>query len=380
MRAFALFALLLLCACDGLQTTVKQPEGMVCDRIKAAGTKLGEALAAASAGDCIIANEGTWVGSFVVPSDVSLAASEGERVVLRGDGTPSPVLTVKGGARTSVRNVVVDTSAGGGIAIDPGPANLVGVSIGGAGKNALTATCTRGECAGENVLEDSEVSASASGVVVSGALLRIERGRIAAMAGNGLSDGSGVVAFDGAQLTMNGVTVEDNQAAGVLIDGASTRAALTDCVIRNNRRGVWVQRATDGGVAITGGELSGNALVGLGARESAGLTVTGVTVQDTKAVRVQLDLNTAEDIGDGVGLFSGVREVTLEGVVSRRNARAQILADQSGADIRVRSGEVSGGLYRVVVQRTSQVIDVASTVVDSPGRDLGVEASPQSVP
>ena len=273
---------------------------MTCDRIKAASKTLSDTLAAASPGDCVIAAEGTWVGSFIVPKDVTLAASEGEKVVLKGDGSTNPVLMVKGGARSSVRNVTIDTSGGSGIVIDPGPASLIGVTIGGAHKSALTASCTRGGCEGETVVEDCTFTQSATGLIISGARVRIERGRITQMGGAGLSDGSGVVAFGGAQLTMNGVTVEDNQAVGVLIDGAATHAGLTDCAVKNNRgRGVWIQGATDGGVQVTGGEVTGNALVGLGARDSAGLTFSGVTVQDTKPVRVAIDLSRYEDVGDG---------------------------------------------------------------------------------
>lgn len=381
MRLILPTALLVLSACDGLTTGVKAPQGLVCDRIKAVGQDLSAALGAAQAGDCIIAPEGTWVGSFVVPSDVSLAASEGDRVVLKGTSGDAPVLRVVGGARTNVRNVIVQTSGGGGIAIDPGPANLVGVSITGASADALTASCTRGDCSGENVLEDSELTDSASGVVVQRATLRIERGRIAGMSGTGLADGSGVVAFDGAQLAMNGVLVEGNQTIGVLVDGAQTRATLTDCTVRNNNgRGVWIQRVTDGGVTVSGGEVSGNALVGVGAREAAGLTVSGTQVLSTRAVRVQVDLSTQEDVGDGVGLFTGVRDAVVENVVSTGNARAQILADGIGAQVAVRSPTVSGGLYRVVSQRSTFTLEAPSGLFDNPGRPLHVEAAAQSVP
>lgn len=381
LRALVPISVLALMSCDGLYTGVKKPEGLVCERIKAAGKGLTEALAASMPGDCVIAAEGTWTGSFVVPVDVSLAASEGERVVLKGDGSANPVLTVMGGSRSSVRNVEIDTAGGGGIVIDPGPANLFGVSIAGARKTALVASCMRGACAGETVIQDSQLSKSATGVIISGAKVRIEGGRIAQMAGTGLSDGSGVVAFGGAHLTMNGVTVEGNQAVGVLVDGTSTHAALRNCIVKNNLgRGVWIQQATDGGVSVTGGEVTGNALVGLGARDSAGLTFSGVTVQDTKAVRVAIDLGNFEDVGDGIGLFTGVTDVKMESVVSRRNARAQILVDEIGKAIRMGTPDVSGGLFRVVVQRTSAMVDVPPAVLDTPGRLLTVENSAQSVP
>lgn len=374
-------ALLMLSACDGLTTGVKAPQGLVCERIKAAGQNLSDALSAASPGDCIIAPEGTWTGSFVVPSDVSLAASEGERVVLRGDGSANPVLRVLGGSRTNVRNVIVESSAGGGIAIDPGPANLVGVSISGTSKDALSASCTRVECSGENVVQDTSITGSATGVTVSRATLRIENSRVAAMAGTGLADGSGIVAFNGANLTLNNVTVEDNQTIGVLIDGAATRATLTDCTVRNNgSRGVWIQKVSTGSVTITGGVVSGNSLVGIGARDTANLSIANTQVLDTRAVRVQVDLSTREDIGDGIGLFSGVSSALVDNVLGQGNARAQILADGFGASVTVRAPNVSGGLYRIVSQRSTYSLDVPTGVVDNPGRELFVEATAQNVP
>jgi hypothetical protein len=372
-------ALLVLAACDGLTTGVKAPQGLTCVRIKAAAPdKLTEALAAAGDGDCVIAPEGTWVGSFTVPSNVSLAASEGERVVLRGDGSDNPVLRVMGGERTSVRNVVIDTSGGGGIAIDPGPAALIGVSISGTSKNALTATCTREDCPGESSLEGSELTAAAAGVKVSKVALRIENSRIANIQGTALGDGNGVVAFDGAKLTMKSVQVENNGAIGVLVDGYTTSAALTDCTVAGNgSRGVWIQRATQGSVSITGGEVTNNALVGIGARDSANLSIVGTQIRSTRSVRVQVDLSTREDVGDGIGLFSGVHDAVIENVLSRDNARAQLLADGIGAKVSVRTPDVSGGLYRVVSQRSIFTLEAPPAVVDNPGKDLYVEASAQ---
>jgi hypothetical protein len=381
VRTLLPIAVFCLASCTGLYTPVK-PAGLVCDRIKAAGSKLSEALASASPGDCVIAAGGTWVGSFIVPIDVSLAASEGEKVILKGDGSAKPVLSVLGGTRSSVRNIQIETSGGGGIVIDPGPASLFGVGITGAAQAALTASCMRGGCEGETVVQDTQLTKCATGLIVkAGARVRVEGGRVAQMGGTGLTDGSGVIAFGGARLTMNGVTVEDNQAVGVLLDGTSTAAALSNCLVKNNGgRGVWIQRATDGGVSVTGGEVTGNGLVGIGARDSNGLTISGVTVQDTRSRRVAIDLATFEEVGDGIGLFTGMKDVTLENIVSRRNARAQILADEIGGSIRVGTPDVSGGLFRVVVQRTSQPVDVAPQVLDMPGRLLTVDNRAQSVP
>jgi nitrous oxidase accessory protein NosD len=218
-------------------------------------------------------------------------------------------------------------------------------------------------------------------VVIARSTVRIENSRIADMAGTGLTDGSGVVAFDGAKLTMQGVTVEGNQAIGVLIDGEQTSVTLADCTVKNNgSRGIWIQRATQGGVKIERGLVSGNSLVGIGARDSASLTILGTEVLDTKAVRVQVDLSTREDVGDGIGLFSGVHDTLVENVISRGNARAQVLADGFGERVVVRAPDVSGGLYRLVSQRSSFAVDAPSELIDNPGRALYVEATAQSVP
>ena len=52
----------------------------------------------------------------------------------------------------------------------------------------------------------------------------------------------------------------------------------------------------------------------------------------------------------------------------------------TGPSVRLGTPDVSGGLFRVVVQRTSAMVDVAATLVDVPGRLLTVENSKQSVP
>jgi hypothetical protein len=191
----------------------------------------------------------------------------------------------------------------------------------------------------------------------------------------------GVVAFDGAQLTMKTVLVEDNQAIGVLVDGTATTASITDCTVKNNAsRGIWVQHATQGSVSISGGEVSGNALVGIGARDTQNLTITGTQVLSTRAVKVQVDLATKEDVGDGIGLFAGVSNAVVDSVLSMGNARAQILADGIGSQVSVRTPNVSGGLYRVVSQRSTYTLDAPTAVVDNPGKDLYVEATAQTVP
>ncbi len=358
------------------QGSAPVPQGLMCDRIIVASTSLGEALARATAGDCVILPEGTYSGSFVLPENVSLAASAGSDVTLTGG---DPVLTIKGGRRSTLQGVRIVATGASGVAIEPGPASLIGVKVTQAQRSALVASCTN-DCADREVLlTDCELTQSAVGLRVSGAKVRLERGRVAEGVGKSLSLGSGVVASDGASVTLTGVVIEQNENVGVLLDGAATRATLDGCTIRNNAgRGVWAQgQVADAGettVTVTGGEVSGNALVGIGARDTSGLLIRQASVLATRAVPVAIDFNRSENVGDGIGLFTGTRGSTIEGVVLSDNARAQLLADGSGANVAV-AGTMSGGRFRVVVQRESAPVQVEQRLVDAPGAELTVKSA-----
>ncbi len=372
-------SLLFLAACGPLTPpTPVLPQGLACEHILIPPVSLSETLATAVPGDCVILPSGTYSGTFVLPEDVSLAAADRATVILT-DG--DPVLTVRGGTRSVVQGLRIVAGAGGGIAIEPGPARLIGVAVSQSKKNALTATCTQSDCAErEVVLTDCELTQSAVGLRARGARVRIEGGRIAEHAGKSLSAGSGVVASQGASVTMQGVTVEGNENIGVLLDGAATRATLDACAVKNNLgRGIWAQgQAADAGVitvSVTGGEVSGNSLVGIGALESAGLLVRQVLVRDTLAVRVPIDIAHAEDVGDGIGLFSGTTNATLEDITAQGNARAQVIAHASGLNVKVLNPTMSGGRFRVVVQGASAPLQVESRLVDDAGVELLVQAA-----
>lgn len=372
--------LLVFAACGPLtpKLPVEPPSGLNCDRVIVPPVSLQETLGVAKAGDCIVLPSGTYEGTFVLPEDVSIAASAGAMVTLTGG---DPVLTILGGARSVVQDLRIVAGEGGGIAIEPGPAQLIGVKVAQAKKEALTASCTTGDCGTREVtLTDCELTQSAVGLRVKGATVRVVGGRIAEQLGTSLSAGSGVVASGGAVVTLDNVTVEDNQNVGVLIDGAKTRATLASChVMRNQGRGLWVQGQTaDAGevtVDVNGGEFVSNALVGIGARDTVGLRINGAAVKSTSMVRVPIDISRSEEVGDGVGLFAGATAVTLQNVTLENNARAQLLADEVGANVTVASTTATGGQFRAVVQRSVNVVDVDSTLVDDAGVSLFVKAS-----
>jgi nitrous oxidase accessory protein NosD len=354
-----------------------RPEGLVCDRVAIPSSSLSDTLRLASPGDCIILPSGTYTGPFVLPADVSLAASAGAMVTLTGG---DPVLTVEGGERSLVQGLRIVAGTGSGIAIDPGPAKLIGVKVMQASTNAITSTCDRDCDTREVLMTDCELTENAVGIRLKGARVRIEGGRIADQKGRSLSSGSGLVASDGAHVTMSNVTIEGNENVGVLLDGAQTRASIDACAVKRNLgRGIWAQGQTaDAGVAtisITGGEVSGNSLVGIGARDASGLVVRQVLVKDTLAVRVPIDIARSEDVGDGIGLFSGTTNATLESVTLEGNARAQLLADAVGANVKVISPTLSGGKFRAVVQRSDQALQLDSTLVDDAGVPLLVQST-----
>ena len=377
MRALA--ACLLLSTACGLQSA-KPPAGLVCDSFTVIGDGLGEALAAAQPNECVILLGGTYAGAFELPANVSLAGANNAMPVLMGDGSGKPVLTVRGGLRSTVRGLKIDSSRGDGVAIDPGPVNLIGVTVqGDSSRAALTSTCTRGACA-PVTLEDTELVKGSTGLLVAGGIVRMVRGRVAEMGGTGLSDGSGVVASKGAHVTLESVTVEGNRQAGVLVDGEATSVTLDQTHVNANlERGIWVQNAPDGGVQITGGTISDNRLVGLGVRDSRGLRLTGVEISGTQVVEVPVGIGAKENVGDGVGLFQGARDVVLDLVRATGNGRAQILADGCGEGVRVIPSEISGGQYRVVVQRGAGALEVPPTLIDDPGRELATKSSPVPV-
>jgi hypothetical protein len=346
MRSF--IASLLLVACNPImpfQASAPAPEGLMCDRIIVPPKSLSDTLAAAKAGDCIILPSGTWSGSFVLPENVSLAASEGADVTLTGG---DPVLTIKGGKRSTVQGVRVVATGLSGVAIEPGPVSLIGVKVAQAQRNALSATCTKDCVDRDVVLTDCELTQSAVGLRVVGAKVRVERGRIAEAAGKALSAGSGVVASDGANVSLKSVAIEQNENIGVLLDGAADArepsTAAPFAATAAAACGAQGQTAPEGEatVTVTGGEVSGNSLIGIGARESSGLVIRQAQVLATKAVRVPIDISRFEDVGDGIGLFTGTHGATVEAVVLTGNARAQVLADGSGDDVKV-SGTMSGG-------------------------------------
>ncbi|MBI3184417.1 MAG: right-handed parallel beta-helix repeat-containing protein [Myxococcales bacterium] len=383
--------LVLLAGCGSLSSRVPgPPAGLVCNRVllaRADAASLGSALGRAQAGDCVVAEGGTYQGAFSVPADVSLAADEGAVVQLVGDQADAPALHVSGGRRSTIRSVRIVSAAGVGIVIDPGPAQLVDVSVQRASKSALLASCAGASCReqdAESTLKECFLTESGIGLWAAGARVRVEGGRVGDCRSTSLTTGHGVIASHGAALTLVGTLVEANADVGILLDGQATTAVLEGAqVSRNQGRGVWAQ-GLRGSVEAPALHVRGqsaleqNRLVGLGARDSHGIVAEDSTVQSTVAVKVPVSLGNLEDVGDGIGLFAGSGKAVLRNVTLRENARAQMLVDEGGSDISLQSGAIEEGptgKYKLVVQRTTVQVAAPAALLQDPGRELPVSAS-----
>ncbi len=369
-------------------TDPNKPKDLVCGKLYLAsgtGEALTDALAGAQGGDCVVAAGATYRGSFTVPTDVSLVASEGATVVLTGDSADQPALRVMGGPHSTIRGIRVASSTGMGIVVDPGPAFLVGVSVTKAGKAGLMASCTGADClddAHENTFSGVDVSECAIGLWVAGTRATLTGGRVAGSKAQSLTSGHGVIASHGARLVMTGTTVENNEAIGVLVDGTSgTGATLTDVkVLGNLDRGIWAQGLLGSDavpkLVITGDStlIDSNRIAGVGARDSSGVSITGGTISNTLKASIPVTLGTLEDVGDGVGLFSGTGAARIENVTLTGNFRSQVLVDQGLAGIHVANAPTAGGKYQIVVQKTLATVDAPASQLSAPGVELGVSA------
>lgn len=367
--------LALLAGCNSLSSHLGPPTGLVCDRLLVPSGTLGDELALAKAGDCVLLGTGTYEGAFVLPKDVSLAGADGAMVVLKAVGS-DPVLRIEGGTRSVVRGLKIQAGQGVGIAIDPGPASLLGVTVTNSSKSAVTSSCTRSDCDQREVdITDCTLTNNAIGLEVFGGVVKVEGGRIADQQGSSLSAGSGVVATTGATLTLKGVAIEGNENVGVLVDGTMSRAMLDSCTVKDNRgRGVWIQGPVGvDAVTVSGGTYKGNGLVGIGARDTSNLTIRNLSVSETQKVKVPVGISSFEDVADGIGLFAGTRLATLSGIVANDNPRAQVLADGCGDGVKV-EGELFGGEFKLVIQRTSESVDAPVQSIDMPGRELAVKS------
>ncbi|MFC1609382.1 right-handed parallel beta-helix repeat-containing protein [Myxococcota bacterium] len=370
-RAFALlllFAVVSSCAACGQPMP---PKEVKCENVLSAGggaESLTKALGKAKAGDCVVLEDGTYTGGFVVPPGVTLTTGLDEEAEVEGKSEGEPALTLREGA--ALWDVSVRRAAGIAVFVPSAVASIGEVQIKEAEVAAIAIACTGSTCReGDNEISihDAEVTGNELGIWASGARVSLVGGVIADQNTTRLTGGHGVVAADGAELTMMGTLVESNHAVGVLVDGqGGTQATLSGVTVRGNQgRGVWVQRLSstlaEPGVTLVDGTLvDGNKIVGIGLVESTGVVVSDSEIRNTVLTPTVTGETGTTPVADGLGIFKNSGDVRVQGVYFVENQRTQILIDAGGTGIELLDSTlaVTGqDRWGVVIQQTTNTVD-----------------------
>jgi hypothetical protein len=351
------------------------------------------ALAAATPGTCVVLQPGSYAGPFTVPAGVGLVAQEGSRATITGGTAQEPAVTLGEGSQLALLDLT--DAPGVGLAVRAASAVVASVSVSGAKTAALAVLCHEGTnegCATRTIsLSDVTLSTSTLGLWVSGAHVAWKGGSSSGHEGTGLASAAGVVAQDGARLELDGVTVEKNQGVGILVDGEATTASIKNATINENgERGIWAQHVNGSlaapAVAIEASQITKNKIVGVGATASHGITITGGLIADTVAAPVVTNLQSTEQVGDGVGIFAGSADVKIDGAKFENNARTAGIVDGSdrvavtGIIIVSGIGASDAGLKFVVQNASASSVQIDSANVSTTAKTLGISAPQLAVP
>ena len=363
--------------------------GITCSTTRTAGDTdaARAALAGAPSGTCVVLTGAAYAGPLALPPGVALVAQNGSRARITGGTAQDAAISLAEGSQLAAVDVM--DSVGVGIAIRAGTALVNSVTVTGSKSAALAVLCkTPAACAaGSITLTNVVLEKSSLGLWVSGAHVVMKGGSSDNHAGTSLSSAAGVIAQDGAQLDFDGVLVEKNQGVGILIDGAQTKASLKNAIVNENgERGVWAQRVSGTldapALRLDGCQVTKNKVVGVGAVESHGIIIVGGRIADTVASPLVTNLESTEQIGDGVGLFAS-GELKLEGTVVESNARTAGIIDGSDRGIIIVGGKVGAGPLglKFVVQNTKGAdVQVPDADRSAPAKPLGVSAPKLGLP
>lgn len=367
------------------------PAGVTCSRwAQASGdSALAQALSDASSGTCVVAQAGQYRQALSVPQGVSLVGEAGAMPEFSGGSDTQPVVTL--GPNAVLAGLRVNASAAG-----------IGVSGGGKGQRLHQVTVSGGtragvvfwceeDCRADEAAQvsDTTITGAAVGLMTRGVRVKLKNGVVTKSGGASLTAGYGVVASGGAVLEAEGTVIEQNESLGVLVDGArDTEVSLARVTVRENKgRGVWAQGLAGTmekpRLTLTDTTLERNVLVGLGARGSTGIKVTGGRIAGTQSGATtgptpgQLVM-----VGDGLGAFENTGALRVEGASLEANQRSQALVDSAGAGIVLASSVTvnAGAGQGVVVQRSAQPVDAMNVTRPAAGMELSVSSPTLGVP
>jgi hypothetical protein len=338
----------------------------------------------------VVLPAGTYAGPFTVPAGVALVAQNGSRATITGGTAQEPAVSLGEGSQLGAIDLV--DSGGVGIAVRAANAVLSNLTVTGS-KNAAVAvlcreTATPGCGTGTVTITDVLLSKSTLGLWVSGAHVAWKGGGSTSHAGTALASAAGVVAQDGAKLDLENVTIEKNEGVGVLVDGAKTTASIKNATVNENgERGIWAQKVNGTidapALRIEGSQVTKNKIVGVGAMESHGIIIVSGRIADTVAAPLVTNLESTEQIGDGLGLFAGSGDLKVEDALFETNARAAGVIDGSDRGIIIVSGKVGAGgsgLKFVVQNSKTTEIQIAEGDRSVPPKPLGISAPALSLP
>lgn len=136
----------------------------------------------------------------------------------------------------------------------------------------------------------------------------------------------GVLLADDASFESTDLVVADNESQGI-VQIASTALHTNLTASGNGETAIFVQDAT--ALTIEGGELSDNALAGIIARDSTGISLHDLSIRDTRLATTVVDTGSAE-VGDGIQLTGSTDDVDVDTVTLSGNQRAGLLIDLHG--------------------------------------------------
>ena len=301
-----------------------------------------------------------------MPAGVGLMAQNGSRATLTGGTAQEPTVTLGDGAQLALVDVV--DAAGVAVAIRAANAVVSNVNVSGAKSAALAVLCretaTPGCAPGSSRSRTScsRRAASASGSRARTSAGRAERARATrALRSRRRPASSRRTAPSSISRTSRS---RRTRASGVLVDGALTTASIKNATVNENgERGIWAQRVNGTldapAVKIEGSQITKNKIVGVGAMESRGIIIVSGRIADTVAAPLVTNLETSEQVGDGVGIFANSGDFKIDGSLFETNARAAGVIDGSERGIIIVSGKVgSGGSGLKFVVQNSKGADV----------------------
>ena len=383
-------SLLSLCAVGcSCAPNLALPTGMSCAKTINAGpttTSLIDALSRAQRGTCVVAAAAKYTGAFTVPAGVVLGAEPGSKVDFIGDNAAQPALSLNAGA--TLTGVRISSAPGVGIS-SAGGTHLLGVRVESCLGAGIVFWCEEDCRTGDPAeLRDVELTNDAVGLLVHGARVNTFGGKISGSTSGALASGYGVVASNGAVLSMSGTVVEGNEELGLLVDGAQdTNVSLAQVTVLNNKgRGVWAQGllGTMGSprLSLSDCTVTGNRLVGVGAKGSHGLRIQGGSVGSTAIGQALNAAGSLIPVGDGIGLFASSGDVQLDTVTINANERSQVLVDEGSTGVVVQGSTITqgGGQFGVVVQRTLSVVQAPMITTPPMGQELPISAPTLALP